>query len=91
VRPSAFECERARKCWMQGHCDSLRYIFNINGLQSRLAAAKHSIDWKPLEELDDSREKRVVRPKHHGRTDKERIDKGRPDCQFAFTALANIE
>ena len=89
--PGAFKRNGARQCRLQRDCDRLRYIFDISWLQSRSAAAKHRINWKPFEELDESREKSVVRPKHHGRTDEERIGEGSPDCQFTFATLANIK
>ena len=91
VGPGAFKRDGARQCRLQRDCDRLRYIFDISWLQSRSAADKPRIDWKPFEQLDESRQKSVVWPKHHGRTDNERIGERGPYCQFTLPTLANIK
>jgi hypothetical protein len=76
---------------LQHLCDRLPDIFHIDWLQSHLAVAEHWIDWKPVEELEDGGEKRVIRPKHDRWADQNGIGKGHPNRQFAFATLSDIE
>jgi hypothetical protein len=75
---------------LQRPYDRLRHIFHIGRLQSRQAAAEHRIDWKSAEELDDGREKCVIRSEHHRRADENCVGERRPNRQFAFTALSDV-
>ena len=63
----------------------------MDWLQSHLAVAEHWIDWKPLEELEDGSEKRIIRPKHDRWADQKGISKDLPNRQFALTALSDVE
>jgi hypothetical protein len=76
---------------LQYLCDRLPNIFHVDWLQSHLAVAEHWIDWKPLKELEDGSEKRIIRPKHDRRADQKGIIKGLPNRQFALTALSDVE
>jgi hypothetical protein len=83
--------DRTRFSPLQLPCDRVRHIFHIGRLQSRQAAAEHRIDWKPAEELEDSSEKGVIRSEHHRRADEKCIGVRRPNRQFAFAALSDVQ
>jgi hypothetical protein len=54
---------------LQHLCDRLPNIFHVDWLQSHLAGAEHWIDREPVEELEDSGEKCIIRPKYDRRAD----------------------
>jgi hypothetical protein len=54
------------------------FVVRHSGLQSGQAKAEHRIDWAPAEELESAGKKRVVRSKHHRRSDENCIGETRP-------------
>src|SRR5262249_41126460 len=90
ARAAEFEDRCRRLCSPNDRTTPPRHVFYIGRLQPGHAAAEHRIDRKLAEELEDGREKRVVRSEHHGRADEKRLDERGPNRQFAFAALSDV-
>ena len=79
ARATARERNRLGLRPLQHLCDRLPNIFHVDWLQSHLAGAEHWIDREPVEELEDSGQKCIIRPKHDRRADENGIGKGVPN------------
>jgi hypothetical protein len=69
ARATALERNRVSLRPLQHLCDRLPNIFHVDWLQSHLAGAEHWIDREQVEELEDSGEKCIIRPKYDRRAD----------------------
>src|SRR5206468_9958397 len=90
-RSAALEYVRLRLGSLYQPGDRVGDIVHIRRLQSRLAAAEHWNDWKPIEQVDEDGEKLVVRSDHHGRADNNGAGKRVRDRQFALATFSDVE